>query len=84
MVEGYSEQPFDEACSALRKELQHTAAQVRAMKNHPTFSEAALGVKDEPEMQANLALAYRHAEDAIMRLGKAIQAYDGGVSVYSK
>ncbi|HJX75614.1 MAG TPA: hypothetical protein VJ247_04610 [Gaiella sp.] len=34
------------------------------------------------EVPANVALAYRHLEDASMRLGKALQALDGGVSVY--
>lgn len=34
------------------------------------------------ETVANLTLAYRHLEDASMRLGKALQALDGGVSVY--
>lgn len=42
-------------------------------------SEAAVG-----EAMANVTLAYRHLEDASMRLGKAIQALDGGVSVYDK
>ena len=37
-----------------------------------------------PEMHANIMLAYRHLEDARMRLGKVIQAYDGGTSVYGK
>jgi len=37
---------------------------------------------DRGEMLANVTLAYRHLEDARMRLGKVIQAYDGGVSVY--
>lgn len=35
---------------------------------------------DNSEMFANLMLAYRHLEDASMRLGKAIQATDGGTS----
>ncbi len=35
---------------------------------------------DNPELFANLMLAYRHLEDASMRLGKAIQAADGGDS----
>lgn len=39
---------------------------------------------DRGEMLANVTLAYRHLEDARMRLGKVIQAYDGGVSVYDK
>lgn len=34
------------------------------------------------EAIANVMLAYRHLEDASMRLGKAIQALDGGTSVY--
>mgnify|MGYP001566973605 FL=1 len=36
------------------------------------------------EVLANLTLAYRHLEDARMRLGKVLQARDGGVSVYDK
>jgi hypothetical protein len=36
------------------------------------------------ERGANITLAYRHLEDASMRLGKALQAIDGGVSVYDR
>ena len=36
------------------------------------------------EINANIDLAYRHLEDAALRLGKAIQAIDGGISVYDK
>jgi hypothetical protein len=35
-------------------------------------------------MIANVMLAYRHLEDAAMRLGKAVQAFDGGQSVYPR
>jgi hypothetical protein len=38
----------------------------------------------ESEAIANVMLAYRHLEDASMRLGKVIQALDGGVSVYDR
>jgi hypothetical protein len=34
------------------------------------------------EVIANTMLAYRHLEDASMRIGKAMQAIDGGISVY--
>lgn len=34
------------------------------------------------EAMANVMLSFRHLEDARMRLGKAIQALDGGKSVY--
>jgi hypothetical protein len=37
-----------------------------------------------PESKANIMLAFRHLEDCRMRLGKAIQAYDGGTSVYPR
>ena len=36
------------------------------------------------EVHSNVMIAYRHLEDASMRLGKAIQALDGGISVYDK
>jgi hypothetical protein len=36
------------------------------------------------EVGANVTLALRHLEDASMRLGKVLQALDGGVSVYDK
>lgn len=36
------------------------------------------------ETVANVTLAYRHIEDASMRLGKALQSLDGGVSVYDR
>lgn len=39
---------------------------------------------DRGEMIANTMLAYRHLEDARMRLGKVIQAYDGGISIYDR
>ena len=36
------------------------------------------------EINHNIELAYRHLEDASMRLGKAIQAINGGANVYDK
>jgi len=36
------------------------------------------------EIGANVTLAYRHLEDARMRLGKAVQAIDGGESCYPR
>lgn len=53
----------------LRKEI--------ASKYHP-----ALDCSDSGEMVANATLAFRHVEDARMRLGKVIQAFDGGQSCY--
>lgn len=75
---------FDEACSFIRKQLKHYASQVLNMKKHSVFKGEALKGQDHGEMIANLMLAYPHLEDATMRMGKAIQAFDGGVSVYDK
>ena len=36
------------------------------------------------EAAANITLAYRHLEDARMRMGKAVQALDGGQSCYGR
>jgi hypothetical protein len=42
------------------------------------------GPENLEEARANIVLAYRALEDARMRFGKAIQAADGGVSIYDK
>jgi hypothetical protein len=61
-------------CEALRREIKSTADRLRPLVQNEWNGEAV----------ANVMLAYRHLEDASMRLGKAIQALDGGVSVYDK
>jgi len=57
-----------------RIKIKETAAAVLEIKNSELNGEAA----------ANIMLAYRHLEDASMRLGKVIQALDGGISVYDR
>lgn len=41
-------------------------------------------VSAKGEAMENIMLAYRHIEDARMRLGKVIQAIDGGTSCYPR
>ena len=65
---------------ALRSVLKGIAADIYDFKN-----EVAMHGVDHPsqhagEMIANLTLAFRHMEDAAMRVGKAIQASEGGES----
>jgi hypothetical protein len=62
-------------CEALRREIKATAEKLIVLRQHPGQAGEAV---------ANIMLAYRHLEDASMRLGKVIQALDGGVSVYDK
>ncbi len=73
---------FDEKCTEVRKEIKSLAAAVKALMTH--HDPGVSGVSDNGEMKANIMLAYRHMEDAAMRIGKAVQAYDGGKSVYDK
>lgn len=69
-----------------RRSVKATAAIVAEMRGSG-FSFGLDGYPDQKaagEAMANVTLAYRHLEDASMRLGKAIQALDGGISVYDR
>jgi hypothetical protein len=76
---------FKEQCRQVRRQILAVAGDVRqlfgpvlAMAEDPTIDEEP----DYDEMVANIELAYRHLEDARMRLGKALQAAEGGYSRY--
>lgn len=71
------------ACEDTRKKLKDIAAFIKGLADL-TKGQPEPTVGDAGEMIANLMLTYRHLEDASMRLGKVIQAYDGGVSIYDK
>lgn len=77
---------FKDACFDLRGTIEVIKLNVKVLKadaqNEITgSSEHPI---DLPEILANLQLSYRHLEDARMRLGKAVQAFDGGESCYPK
>jgi hypothetical protein len=74
---------FDDACKRIRKTLKQLSLDVLELKGAALAAQPVKEV-DRGEMIANVMLTYRHVEDAGMRLGKAIQAFDGGVSVYDK
>ena len=59
-------------CHSLRLQIEDLKKRTKSM-----FDQVA-------EARANMGLAYRHLDDACMRLGKVIQAIDGGVSVYDE
>ncbi|KKN74448.1 hypothetical protein LCGC14_0390680 [marine sediment metagenome] len=73
---------FKASCSIIRGAIEAVKVSTLELKCHREFSEREGPVGRHGEMQANIQLAYRHLEDARMRLGKAIQAYDGGQSCY--
>ena len=58
--------------------------QIKAIAETVLTLRSALAGVSQGEAVANVMLAYRHLEDASMRLGKCIQALDGGTSVYDK
>lgn len=70
------------SCNQLRKDILEVATEVRALLQDETLAKADPEVADEAT--ANIMLAFRHLEDARMRLGKVIQATEGGVSIFDK
>lgn len=68
-------------------EIELVKSKVKNWMEHPEL--VGVDISEKPlnkgeEMEENLILAYRHLEDARMRLGKAVQAFDGGKSCYSR
>lgn len=70
------------ACSARRTAIRAIAADVRELLRAGHL--VSVNPQETGDVGANIMLAYRHLEDASMRLGKAIQAADGGASVYDR
>lgn len=75
---------YIEICTELRAEIKDIGEKVIILKGHSVFDSLDYSGDKFGEMKANIMLAYRHLEDARMRLGKVIQAYDGGTSVYNR
>ena len=74
---------FAKEFNAHRVAIKGIAASVKATFAATRARSDVVG-EDKGEVLANLMLTYRHLEDASQRLGKAIQAHDGGVSVYDR
>ena len=73
-----------EICDGERLKIASIAKRVKFGMINSFFSREQESPDQHSEMKANLMLAYRYLEDARMRLGKVIQAMDGGVSIYDK
>lgn len=80
------EPDIKDACNDLRKSILQIGKRVFNLQLHGCFrfSACVKPGQDDEEMMANIILSYRHLEDARMRLGKVIQAYEGGVSIFDK
>lgn len=74
---------FVDFCSEIRQDTLILADKVKILKSHHIFKELP-EISDQSEMMANIMLTYRHLEDARMRIGKVVQAFDGGKSAYPR
>jgi len=78
---------FKEGCFGMRADIELIKSKCKNWMSHPEFEiiEASFEPFDKyHEMKENIELAYRHLEDARMRIGKAIQAFDSGKSCYPR
>ena len=71
---------FKELADLIRSHILDLGADTLALKRAYTPGPSG----DISEAYANIMLAYRHLEDARMRIGKALQASEDGVSIYDK
>ncbi len=89
---GDEPQLLKDTVDAQRVNIEIVKKDVRALMGHRDFRAedifAAFGAvvitEQHAEMKANIMLAYRHLEDARMRLGKVLQVQAGGVSCYDE
>lgn len=75
-----------EQCDLLRSQWKQFSMSIKHLITAAKSQKVAYSdsCDDTGEVIANLTLAYRHSEDAVMRLGKAIQADQWGESIYDK
>ena len=79
---------FKEGCFGMRGDIELVKSKCKNWLSRPELLaepfDAKVPMNKRQEMAANMTLAYRHLEDARMRIGKAVQAYDGGKSCYPR
>lgn len=73
----------EEYCKQLRDNVRDLGAKILTLKDKYKNREDAFAGQTA-EMIANVMLAYRHMEDARMRIGKIMQQLQGGVSIFDK
>lgn len=78
------EMTFEERCNEARKQIEKDAQMVQLLKAASVFNGEQARPDQHGEMKANIILAYRHLEDARMRIGKVLQAAGDGVSILDK
>lgn len=81
---GDRESTVQEICDKLRVDIMRQGNLLLALKTHSDFSKDENYMGQLSEMLANIMLAYRHLENARMRVGKILQAAGDGVSIFDK
>ncbi len=87
-----TESGLEKQCDMMRDEINKLKEEVAGgMIDHPIFQEGDnslshgnLPSSRNANIKENLTLVYRHLEDARMRLGKAMQALQGGESILDR
>ena len=83
---------FESDCDQLRRDLRFIGDRISELVTHHEVNgegNAQLAPGNIPptmfeNCKANAVLAFRHVEDARMRLGKVLQSLQGGVSILDK
>lgn len=78
------ESTVKEICDKLRVDMKGLGDLTHAILSHSVFDGEQTYPGQHSEMKANTILAYRHLEDARMRVGKILQAAGDGVSILDK
>ena len=82
---------LEERCAELREDVKQVGFRVAFLHTDDMFAEGdqSLSGGNVPasrnaNARANITIAFRHLEDARMRLGKVMQAIQGGTSILDK
>ena len=82
---------MEDACAKIRGQIEEIKGDVAELHKHERFGcenmnlqGANVPADQQGNMRANITLAFRHLEDARMRIGKVMQALQGGVSILDK
>lgn len=85
------EEDIETVANDIRGQIQEVASRVASLHNHSVFDEGDQGLQGtnvpanrNGNMHANITLAFRHLEDARMRLGLVMAAAQGGVSKFDR
>ncbi len=69
-------QDLRETCDVLRLNIDAIATRLNGLKRHPELLSGKIPAEPRAEIFSNVTLAFRHLEDARMRIGKVIQHYE--------